>query len=479
MSSIGLDWPADHQALWQRIAAHDFGTRGDALDFPARLAREHGWSRSHAEQAIEEYRRFCFLAVVAPDPVTPSDVVDEVWHLHLTYSRDYWETFCPCVLGKSLHHQPTRGGRDEDHKHYRQYADTLASYQAWFGAPPAEFWPGAQEAFRSAAAYRRVDMRRVVLLPRPRWPRAQTLWRATAALAALAIAPLLQAAELNPLELTGPEFLGLYLVLAIVCAIVSKVLRRNARDMRASSSSPNLDAWSVAYLAGGPTRVADAAVAELMSRQQAHWSDQTRTVVVHDARAISEYPLDVVAHELGKGTALHALPAAITPALARIEQSLVQRKLLVPEPQRKRVALLGALPFIALMGLGMAKIAVGISRDRPVGFLIVLVIVTAIAALVLFLNRPWTATAGDAALKQLRQRHAHATRAPRDRDVGLAVALAGTAVLAGTAYAAYHDVRAPASSSSSSSDSSSGCSSSGDSDSGGGGCGGCGGGGGD
>lgn len=135
-------------ALWQRIADHHIGPSDASLTFPARLARENRWDEAHAERVIGEYRRFCYLAVTAGHPVTPSDAVDQAWHLHLTYSRDYWQTFCPVVLGADLHHGPTAGGPAERERYYRQYADTLAAYEAAFGAPPpADIWPGAHRRF--------------------------------------------------------------------------------------------------------------------------------------------------------------------------------------------------------------------------------------------------------------------------------------------------------------------------------------------
>ena len=96
--------------LWQRIAAFEFDPVDAALPFSRRLARDNGWSDAFAQRAVEEYRRFVFLAMVAGHPVTPSDEVDQVWHLHLCYTRSYWEDLCGEVLPRPLHHGPTRGG---------------------------------------------------------------------------------------------------------------------------------------------------------------------------------------------------------------------------------------------------------------------------------------------------------------------------------------------------------------------------------
>jgi hypothetical protein len=136
-------------ALWQRIADHRIGPPDASLTFASRLARENRWTLAHAERVIAEYKRFCYLAMTSGHEVTPSDAVDQAWHLHLTYTRDYWERFCAVVLRCDLHHGPTRGGPDEGVRFYRQYADTLAAYEAAFGAPPpADIWPAARRRFR-------------------------------------------------------------------------------------------------------------------------------------------------------------------------------------------------------------------------------------------------------------------------------------------------------------------------------------------
>ena len=151
---------------WQRLCELDFDASDSALPFSARLARDNGWSVAFAGQAIEEYRRFCFLAVHAGHPVTPSEI-DQVWHLHLLYSRHYWEALCRDALEMPLHHGPTQGGFVEGRKYHAWYEDTLASYRRFFGEPPKDLWPSSSdERFDGRNDFILVNRRDVVALDR-------------------------------------------------------------------------------------------------------------------------------------------------------------------------------------------------------------------------------------------------------------------------------------------------------------------------
>jgi hypothetical protein len=153
--------------LWQRLAAYEIGPPDASLTFAARLARENRWSVAHAERVIDEYKRFCWLAVMAGHEVTPSDAVDQAWHLHLTYSRDYWERFCPDVLGVPLHHGPTAGGTAERSRYYDQYARTMQSYEEHFGGPPpVNVWAPAARRFGADPLAFRVNPRDHLVMPR-------------------------------------------------------------------------------------------------------------------------------------------------------------------------------------------------------------------------------------------------------------------------------------------------------------------------
>ncbi len=154
--------------LWKRIEAVEFDRLDATFPFSARLARDNGWTSDFAKRVVEEYRRFCYLACTANHPVTPSDHVDQAWHLHLTYTRHYWGEFRD-ALGRDLHHGPTKGGQAEDDRFEQQYEATLASYRAEFGEePPSGIWPEATIRFGDAADLRWVNTRRNWVIPKPK-----------------------------------------------------------------------------------------------------------------------------------------------------------------------------------------------------------------------------------------------------------------------------------------------------------------------
>jgi hypothetical protein len=158
-------WTSARQELWRRVEQHDFEP-DTALNFTRRLARDHSWTLEDARAAVDAYRRFCFLAVVSPTPVTPSEIVDEVWHQHLIYSRDYWTIWCGETLRAPLHHDPTPGGPEAQAIYRRQYAETLALHERFFGPPHQELWPATHLRF-AAPRYQVTDRGRVFIVPKP------------------------------------------------------------------------------------------------------------------------------------------------------------------------------------------------------------------------------------------------------------------------------------------------------------------------
>jgi uncharacterized protein (TIGR04222 family) len=102
--------------------------------------------------------------------------------------------------------------------------------------------------------------------------------------------------------------------------------------------------------------------------------------------------------------------------------------------------------------LGAIKIAVGIMRDKPVGWLVLFCILAAIVAVRRFGQRPQRSRRGETVLARLRQEHAGvqqgwADGGGRSYPVALAIALFGLGVLASSALAQLADGLQPSSSS--------------------------------
>jgi hypothetical protein len=243
---------ANQQALWQRIVGHELDDPRAACPFTLRLAKENNWPPGFTQRALEEYRRFVFLAMVAGHPVSPSDAVDQVWHLHLLYTQDYWDEFCGKVLQQPFHHGPSRGGADESAKFTDWYAQTLASYRRFFGEPPAEVWPKVP----SHPAAVRVDPATHWIVRKP-----SRLWARRAAVSAndsaepaaptalpakfgatlgallvgawLALPTSARAASGGgygwPFDLRGPDFLVFFFVFGAVVFAVAAVMRLRLR----------------------------------------------------------------------------------------------------------------------------------------------------------------------------------------------------------------------------------------------------------
>lgn len=143
--------------LWSRIQQVDLNDPTSHLKITERLASENGWKQEYASRVVEEYKRFMYLAIVCSHAVTPSDQVDQMWHLHMIYTRDY-DSFCEDVLGKWIHHGPTKGGKAQDDLFEKQYRETKESYLEEFGqAVPEDIWPPASVRF--ATPFMRVNLR--------------------------------------------------------------------------------------------------------------------------------------------------------------------------------------------------------------------------------------------------------------------------------------------------------------------------------
>lgn len=124
--------------LWQKIEQFDLIFPQSEYGFATRLSFENDWTAYFTLKAIEEYKKFMFLAATANQMVSPSEIVDIVWHQHLIFTESYKE-FCT-ILGKKTEHIPSTHNKEEKETFLRAKNQTKKLYEQNFGSQPEEFW---------------------------------------------------------------------------------------------------------------------------------------------------------------------------------------------------------------------------------------------------------------------------------------------------------------------------------------------------
>jgi uncharacterized protein (TIGR04222 family) len=297
-------------------------------------------------------------------------------------------------------------------------------------------------------------------------------------------------------DLNGPTFLGLYVVLFFVALLWSVRRRQRVLDkfsLNGAEETRLTDPYEIAYLAGGAPRCVQVLVVKLIQCGAVKWE---RTRILRKSRLVAVGQLEAGFNEIErtlfisllnygkKGMALDDVYRLVSTKFTGIESRLAKLGLRPTASEASGRSRIIALPMLALMVFGIVKVVVGISRDKPVLFLIFLIVITFIAAAIVAAHNKKLTPAGEVLLGRMRAGKV------RPSDMGsLNASLCGIALLdisaaatdpllAGLDSALTGEISRIGQQSGSSGCGGSGCSggSSGCS-SGGGGCGGCGGGG--
>ncbi len=268
---------------------------------------------------------------------------------------------------------------------------------------------------------------------------------------------------------TGSDFLLFYTALLGLSTFAAWWMPAHLRSPGRRGES--VDAEGLALLAGGRERFADALLADLYVRGGLA-PGEAGTLVVADPR-LPTSPAGRALLAADAPLSLKEARAVLDVHAGRLAARLQRGGLLLRPAEVARLRWLSVAPFAALFMIGFYRERAGSSLGEPTGFLIALMVVTAVIALFRFFRIDPRTQAGIAAVAHARKQSGRLARAPRSDEVPMAVALFGTGVLVGTPWEPVHAMRQQSGSSDSGS-SDGGSSDSGGGD-GGGGCGGCGG----
>ncbi|KHK52928.1 hypothetical protein PI87_19355 [Ralstonia sp. A12] len=498
---------AERDACLLRLSQYSLDAPDAPMPFSKRLAEAEGWSTLFTLTVIEEYKRFAYLAVHAGHPVTPSEAIDAAWHLHLQYSKDYWTVFCADVLRAPLHHAPGIGAPDEDDTYARHYQQTLDSYRRTFGVePPPDVWPPPPEQEDSTPEeYGRAWRPRNIAPPPPIAPVRRIMPLVWLAIGVGLIAVTTRAApDVGVLDYPGLRFLAFYLGVCVIACLSIRGLHRFTYTRRpqgvALGSVPRaLTPDEAALITGDASRMAQVATLALLDAgaiRIAYPSKKGRDrniYVVANAEQAPERHVSAWAWLTRQKQHRSPWPSFRDQLINEASDmaARLQGQGWMWTSGSMRATTLAAWAIVLLvLGLGVAKVFVGLTRDRPVMWLLIEMVSFGFAYWWLTAQLAGVGSAGptataDAALDAYRQRGQQASDASWSKtDLLWMTALGGTSVLVGTAWAGYRSMMGgpgmPVGSGGSGGDTSSSCSSSSGSSSscsssscGSSGCGGC------
>jgi uncharacterized protein (TIGR04222 family) len=288
---------------------------------------------------------------------------------------------------------------------------------------------------------------------------------------------------MNPFDWRGPQFLLFFVVLAIVVAIVARMLRnRREMELQGYRGTPIHDPYAIAFLRGGKNELVRVAVVALVDRgllwvrdEQVVTTDVGRNTIVR--RRIEKEVLEFCNTPR---EAKDLFTSGLDTAVAEIELELRQMGLLPDEAIKAARRKLFWSSAAVLLFFSVVKIAVALSRGRTnIAFLILF---TFFALLLIYGATISGRTArGEAFLKEvqnlfrsLKLRAGQLRPGGASSEVAMLAAVWGVGALSAETFGWSNKLFAKASASGGSSCGSS-CGSGCGGGCGGGGCGGCGG----
>lgn len=216
----------------------------------------------------------------------------------------------------------------------------------------------------------------------------------------------------NPFEWRGAEFLVLYGTL-VAALIVYRLVRGRAEKKRAFPPlegvlPDDLSPYHVALLSGGRPGVIQAVLSAFYARGWLTRSEEKGMfgVAAEASELTDPFERRAVAAAGSEHFQVKDFSERLIPALDMLEADLEARGLFLPLKGRKRLLSDVLRAAGVLLGFGVVKVAVGMMRERPTFFLILLCLVVfgvIISACLPFTRRtPW----GQQVLGALKMAHA-------------------------------------------------------------------------
>jgi len=346
--------------LWEKIELFDFDHPPSEYDFTLRLAHENYWTQNFTKQAILEYKKFMYLAAVSDMMVSPSEIVDTVWHQHLIFTKSYSE-FCT-ILGKQIQHIPSTHNKEDFQKFKLAKERTTKLYETHFGKQPESIW-------NHANPYESLNLKKSNF-------KLRTLLIVGIIAFMVLSFPLYFLLKPLYLNIKNPDFIFLFLGLIIISFVVLEWYNRRkfAQSIRLFDKDSfvfDLQPYELIYLKDrNISSVVNGTVNELIDNGSIKINED-QTISTNKLTFIQsrehQQVIDLL-NDLGKTSYPNFLIQLITkPAFSNIIKSMDEvKKYFIRSKVFSNLFVLNFIVFLSLIMFGFLRIVTGILRDKPV-----------------------------------------------------------------------------------------------------------------
>ncbi|MBI2810187.1 MAG: TIGR04222 domain-containing membrane protein [Candidatus Melainabacteria bacterium] len=291
---------------------------------------------------------------------------------------------------------------------------------------------------------------------------------------------------MNEFDLIGPQFLTFYVPLTFGTILGAVATRYALKITNGEYQEVELSAYDAAYLSGGEKRVVDAAAAKLLVSDILTAGTSPPSIT---AKATLPNDADPVERAVLQSARNHSITNVrdiykyVLPISQSIRPKLIGAGLILSDARTAAIRVICTLMVLTpIVFWGAPRILLGMSRHKPVGFLVLLCLMGLAAAVYFFCQTCVRTARGDDAVAFLKAENrtleysvTHGSGGS-SHELAMAAGLFGTSILmASPLFAPMRPVFAAPVSAGSTGGSSGGCGSSCGGGGCGGGCGGCGG----
>lgn len=366
--------------LWSKILEYDLDSPASEYGFSTRLANENFWTKDFTQKAILEYKKFMYLAATSDFMVSPSEIVDTVWHQHLIFTHSYQEF--GRLLGKQIQHIPSTHNK-EDFQKFKQAKDrTTQLYETNFGSQPKGIW-------ECVGMYESLNLKK-----------ANSKIRTLVIMGLLALVILIQPFYwlLEPIyvKIDNPDFVLGFIALTL-CVFVflewynRTRLKQIARFFDEESFIFNLSPFELIYLKDQKlSAVINGTVNELIDNETIKInSDNTIELGENDsAKSVEQRQAATILKEHGKTYYPTLLRILVSKPIfwntAKCMDAL--KKYFTKSEVFGNLFSSNYIALSILLMLGLTRLFTGLMRDKPVAVIVIVLIILTIAVII-YLNR--------------------------------------------------------------------------------------------